>query len=209
MDKIINAFSRNYSMNICKSPEEIFEAHQVRHKVFCEEKGWEKCNNLAAEYDQYDSSAIHILARDKEGVAVGTVRLIVSNILPINKYLTDNHIFNPIHQRPGIVAELSRLAVLEKYRTSGLAQGLLLAAGYISGEYKISQVYCMMENKLSNAIVRIGIRSNKISGTFEMRGTRAVYCLLTTDFQNAFASQLGYDMDKYDEVFKRLGNLKK
>ncbi len=72
------------------------ELRQVREKVFIEEQHVPE----SLEWDDFDDDAVHFLARDKDGNAIGCVRLLPSG-------------------------QISRLCVLEQYRSHGVGRLLL------------------------------------------------------------------------------------
>ncbi len=101
------------------------DSFKIRHRVYCEEQGWERTAADQTESDHYDAHATHVVLRDERSVALGTVRLIPAStaalfvVLPIERCfgLSLSKIFPeqtlPDRRR---IAEVSRLAVLPEYR---------------------------------------------------------------------------------------------
>ena len=80
------------------------EAKQIRETVFVAEQGVP----AEIELDEHDPQCIHALARDQTGHAVGTGRLLPSEI-------RDGH----------VVAHVGRMAVLKEWRGRGIGGALL------------------------------------------------------------------------------------
>ena len=74
----------------------------IRQRVFVEEQNVPP----ELEHDEYDATAVHLLARDAEGRAVGTARLLID----------------------GPAAKIGRVAVLAEARGTGAGLALMRAA---------------------------------------------------------------------------------
>ena len=74
----------------------------IRQRVFVEEQNVPP----ELEHDEYDATAVHLLARDAEGRAVGTARLLID----------------------GAAAKIGRVAVLAEARGTGAGLALIRAA---------------------------------------------------------------------------------
>ena len=103
--------------------EQVF---RVRHKVYCEELGFEAVRPDFQERDEYDNHAVQLLLR-KAGVGapVGCARLVRPNPfnpsapLPFEKFCAaslDRTIIDPALLPRNTVAEVSRLAVMSEFR---------------------------------------------------------------------------------------------
>ena len=86
------------------------EARGVREAVFIVEQGIAR----ALEWDQWDALAVHAVARDARGVAVGTGRLLPAQ-------------FDPERAGVGHIGHIGRMAVLAQARRGGTG-GLILAS---------------------------------------------------------------------------------
>jgi N-acyl amino acid synthase of PEP-CTERM/exosortase system len=102
------------------------ETFKIRHRVYCEEQGWEPTVAEAIESDDLDQHSSLLVLRSDNGDPVGTVRLVpakTSNdlfvVLPIERFFGTSlgKIFHEqtLPERHKI-AEVSRLAVLPEYR---------------------------------------------------------------------------------------------
>jgi N-acyl amino acid synthase of PEP-CTERM/exosortase system len=102
------------------------EVYRLRHRVYCEELGFEAIRPDARQRDEYDSQAIHLLLRMAgEGAPVGCARLLrphptdTASSLPFEKFCAaslDRSIVDPSRLPRRAVAEISRLAVRSEFR---------------------------------------------------------------------------------------------
>jgi N-acyl amino acid synthase of PEP-CTERM/exosortase system len=102
------------------------EVYRVRHRVYCEELGFEAVRPDAQERDEYDAHAVHLLLRQAgTGEPVGCARLVRPNPLdptaplPFERFCAaslDRSIVDPVRLPRGTVAEVSRLAVMSQFR---------------------------------------------------------------------------------------------
>jgi len=102
------------------------EVYRVRHRVYCEELGFEAVRPDAQERDEYDAHALHLLLRQAgTGEPVGTARLVRPNPLdpaaplPFERFCAaslDRSIVDPRKLPRTTVAEVSRLAVMHQFR---------------------------------------------------------------------------------------------
>jgi N-acyl amino acid synthase of PEP-CTERM/exosortase system len=102
------------------------EVYRVRHRVYCEELGFEAIRPDAQERDEHDGHAIHLLLRTAgAGAPVGCARLVrpvptnPATLLPFEKLCAaslDRSIVDPSRLPRRTVAEISRLAVASRFR---------------------------------------------------------------------------------------------
>lgn len=102
------------------------EVYRIRHKVYCEELGWEPRRPDQMERDDHDSHALHCLIRSvSTGDFVGCSRLVLTpagdphHPLPFEKSCAatlDRSIVDPRTLPRHTIAEFSRLAVIARYR---------------------------------------------------------------------------------------------
>ena len=112
-------------IQVALSAREKKESFEIRHRVYCEEQGWEPTAADQIESDSYDFYASHVVLRRADSTALGSVRLVPANtsavfvVLPIERCfgLSLTKIF-PNQTLPDRtrIAEVSRLAVLPEYR---------------------------------------------------------------------------------------------
>ncbi|NQD38538.1 PEP-CTERM/exosortase system-associated acyltransferase [Permianibacter sp. IMCC34836] len=102
------------------------EVYRVRHRVYCEELGWEPVRDDGMEADSYDPQSLHILLRSRNlNEYVGCVRLIrchenfPSNPLPFEEacaHTLDERLMENLGLARDSIAEVSRLAVDGRFR---------------------------------------------------------------------------------------------
>jgi N-acyl amino acid synthase of PEP-CTERM/exosortase system len=75
----IRAAQDELSVEIAASPEQVLEAQRLRHRVYCEERGFEPGRD-GLEQDEFDAASRHALVRSRvTGAVLGTVRVVLSN----------------------------------------------------------------------------------------------------------------------------------
>ncbi|SER49025.1 N-acyl amino acid synthase, PEP-CTERM/exosortase system-associated [Nitrosomonas sp. Nm51] len=117
-------FQKYFEIVFAKSEEQKNSAYHVRHKVYCEELGFESIQKDKREIDEYDADSLHLLLRSKKtGEFIGCTRIIFpcvnkpGYLLPIEKVCTfDNSKFDLTTIPRNKLAEVSRLAVIADYR---------------------------------------------------------------------------------------------
>ena len=69
----------HFMIEIVHSPKQLSEVYQLRHQVYCLERGYEPGEGNE-ETDEFDCRSRHVLLRDdNDGQVLGTVRLIAPN----------------------------------------------------------------------------------------------------------------------------------
>lgn len=101
-------------------------AFQVRHQVYCEDLKFESERSNKLETDEYDAQSLHLLIRSKTSDEfIGCTRIVLTNQsnpdqpLPFEKICNsaiDYSILDPLKLTRKNVAEVSRLAVISRYR---------------------------------------------------------------------------------------------
>ena len=102
------------------------EAYAIRHRVYCEELGFEPVREDRRERDQYDGRAVHVLVRSmKADRYVACARLVRSDpddppsLLPVEQTCAqtiDRNVVDPARLPRGRIAEISRLAIVPEFR---------------------------------------------------------------------------------------------
>ena len=77
MDAAFAAIREEFLVEIAGDPAVLREAYQLRHEVYCQERGYETASG-DIETDRYDRHAHHVVVRHRASSrAVGTVRLVL------------------------------------------------------------------------------------------------------------------------------------
>jgi N-acyl amino acid synthase of PEP-CTERM/exosortase system len=116
------------------------EVYRVRHRVYCEDLGFEPIRPDRRETDEHDFNSLHLLMRDvNTGEFVGCTRIVRPRQgdqhyqLPFEKScaaVLDRSIVDPAKLPRNHIAEVSRLAVIAEYRRrKGEANSALSISG--------------------------------------------------------------------------------
>ena len=106
--------------------------YRLRHKVYCEEFGFEPVRSDGLERDEWDSASIHCLVQNAlNGEYVACARLIVPPFrypgmtLPFERLCSDEVVGSVLDSgaSPSSIAEVSRLAIRADYRGASSRRG--------------------------------------------------------------------------------------
>jgi N-acyl amino acid synthase of PEP-CTERM/exosortase system len=121
-----NAFRKNFELVLAETTELREEVYRLRHKVYCEELGFEAINAERREQDEYDERSRHLLLRCvRTGSWVGCIRLVLTpHDRPDLPLPSETIRAAPLDRRSlglaGVprqyIAEVSRLALAPEYR---------------------------------------------------------------------------------------------
>jgi N-acyl amino acid synthase of PEP-CTERM/exosortase system len=199
-------FCQYFSIEPALSPQAQKEAFHVRHQVYCKELGWEPENPLEQETDEYDADSIHCLMRSAQSKEyVGCIRLIRPRNdqpffpLPFEKACgrSLNYKFiDPVERSRFAIAEVSRLAVIGKYRRRKneekrsvaitdedfgainrprfpyIPVGLYLGMLEMARRQEIETLYVLTEPSLAGHFNRLGVKLSPIGSSVNHHGER-------------------------------------
>ncbi|MUH73665.1 PEP-CTERM/exosortase system-associated acyltransferase [Psychrosphaera haliotis] len=123
----------------------------IRHNVYCEELGFEECNEDKQEKDEFDIHSIHCVMQHRSTKRfAGTVRIVYSlgdkQQLPLEKYCLDSidhPTLNPVNFPRHKICEISRLAVPNEFRRRQSDKFKGAATGAINeNEYSEKELRC-------------------------------------------------------------------
>jgi len=141
MDMAVSSFRARYVVRPADTTDLVRQAHQLRHQVYCLERGYEPGRG-GLERDEFDAYAQHaVLCERRSGEVVGTVRLILpagdaAGVLPIQQLCAPELLkMLPL----GTTAEVSRFAVSKQRRDWNTAADPLLRLGLVQGAVRISR----------------------------------------------------------------------
>jgi len=119
-------FKRYFDVAPAVSDDLQDQAYGIRHRVYCEELGFEPVREDRRERDPYDARAMHVLVRStKVDRYVACARLVrvdpddPSSLLPVEKacaHTIDRSIVDPARLPRDSIAEISRLAIVPEFR---------------------------------------------------------------------------------------------
>lgn len=185
------------------------ESFHVRHQVYCQELGWEPPNEAQQETDEFDPQAHHCLLQSvKDDSYVGCIRLVCPHPDHPNQPLPFQHAcaqtLDPGKpdlnlQLRGAMAEVSRLAVVGRYRRRRHEQaqaapisdsdygnaerprfpyipvGLYMGMLELARRHDIEVLYLLTEPALAHHFNMLGGKLTPIGGPIEHRGTRVPF----------------------------------
>jgi N-acyl amino acid synthase of PEP-CTERM/exosortase system len=179
-------------------------AFRIRHAVYCEELGYEPLREEGLEFDSFDERSIHCLLQAKNGGEyIGCVRLVLGSMgdapLPFETLCheaLDRSIVDPAKLDRRRIAEVSRLAVISRYRRRRgeqkqplgldesdfgtpdrprfpyIAAGLYLAMIAQARRQGIETLFMLTERRLAKQLTRLGVALKAIGAPVEHRGLR-------------------------------------
>ena len=177
----IPARSNGYSVKIADSSQDIFEAHRLRHQVYCLERGFLP-NAGNVEVDEFDKRSRHIVAReDKCGQIVGTARLILpSTETPKDSYpmqrVCSPGLLSSLPQRN--MAEVSRFAISKELRSVACAStgvmrlSLMRGLVYLSDRLGLTHWCAVMEPSLFRLFRASAMYFHALGPIIEYHGPR-------------------------------------
>lgn len=207
-------FQKYFEVVPALTPELTEAAYRVRHQVYCRELGWEAEREDGLETDAYDGQSLHCLMRAHANQEfIGCVRLVRPDAaepgkpLPVEltcgEKLNRNQV-NYVQPDRMRIAEVSRLAVIGKYRRRkserdkpvGISDedygkvvhprfpyipvGLYLGVLAIAQREGIETLVLLTEPSLAIHFVRLGVRLTPIGDPVEHRGVRMPFLMEVT-----------------------------
>ena len=181
------------------------ENFRLRHEVYCRDLGFEPVREDGLETDAYDQHSLHCLIRAlASGSFVGCARIVLNNPqnpsqpLPFEAACAealDRRIVDPARMDRSKIAEISRLAILGRYRRRKgeasrpfalethaeegrqlrlpyLPVALYLALLALARQQDIETLFVLTEPRLASSINRLGGELIPIGSPVEHRGTR-------------------------------------
>ncbi len=184
-----DVFSEKFFLTAGKSAMD--DAAQIRHSVFCEEKGWETVRGEGRETDPYDPHSVPIVLKLRsDGRAIACIRLIsgTNHALPIEAITNAT-----VSRNRRNVAEVSRLAVISDFRKRKKENGTVHVDGYFDptggrfpyipvgiylGMMRAAQIcgiedlYFLVDPALFRSLSRLGASPKIIGDPVQYRGRR-------------------------------------
>jgi N-acyl amino acid synthase of PEP-CTERM/exosortase system len=183
------------------------DVYHIRHQVYCEELAYEPQRPDRREFDEYDAHSLHLLIRSvKTGEFVGCTRIVraresdPSHPLPFEKTCLstlDRSIIDPAKLPRSSIAEISRLAVIAKFRKRKedrkkepisleksdfgtpaqprfpyIPIGLYLGTIELARVNDIKTLFVLTERRLASHFKKLGVNIQTIGGPVEHRGER-------------------------------------
>lgn len=205
--KLLNGVTTEYEITRCNTVDLINQSKKLRHKIYCEEKGWEPKNSQCIEQDAYDDKAIHyLISYRKSQIYIGTFRLIITQDLPLTKFMSPTNIFHPKNCPNNSVCEISRFSILKQYRNTELIKGLFLLIGYESVSNNLMGAFMVMEKSLAVQLRRSKINCQQVTDSFMLNGSRAIYFCSTAESLKTLMQTTGFEKQSVDLLFGPMFN---
>lgn len=200
------SFKRYFEIVPALTDELREHAYRIRHQVYCEDLKYEPARPDRREIDEYDAHALHCLIRStRTGEFAGCTRLILCRPedpnypLPFEKTCAeaiDRAILDPQALSRRRIAEVSRLAVIARFRTRRgerksavplpetsygtdimprfpyIPVALYLATTELAALHGIHTMFLLTERRLANHFAKLGVNIIQIGEPVEHRGER-------------------------------------
>ncbi|HEY1327423.1 MAG TPA: PEP-CTERM/exosortase system-associated acyltransferase [Casimicrobiaceae bacterium] len=195
-------------------------AYRIRHEVYCEDLGYEPVRADGMETDAYDAHAEHCLLKGVSDPSfVGCIRLVFGRSdapLPFEQLCAstlDRSIVEPARLPRDRIAEVSRLAVIRRYRRRRgeaarpggdiddndfgtpdrprfpyIPVGLYLGMIAQARRHGIETLFVLTEPRLASHLSRLGVRITRIGGAVEHRGARVPSMLRVAEVIDGFGA---------------------
>lgn len=199
-------FQRYFEVAPALTDELKNEVFGIRHRVYCEELGFEPVRPDRREKDEYDAHSVHLLMRSVvEDGYIGCARLVLARPgdpyypLPFERACgssLDRNLVDPTRVPRSAVAEVSRLAIVNKFRrrkdeghtADAVAQmsfgsgdrprfpyiqvGLYLGIVALARRFDIDTLFLLTEPRLATHFAKLGLKVRPVGAPIEHRGTR-------------------------------------
>jgi N-acyl-L-homoserine lactone synthetase len=176
----ISRTSRDFRIEVVRTDEQLREVFQLRHQVYCVERGYEAGED-GEETDEFDARSRHVLLRHTaDGEVVGTVRLISPaepgsrDEFPMQRLCPPELL---AHLPLATAGEISRFAI-SKQRRMGCAEVMLLRLALMRGiaqlstEMGLTHWLAVMERSLMRLQQRNAIHFDAIGPLVSYHGIR-------------------------------------
>jgi N-acyl amino acid synthase of PEP-CTERM/exosortase system len=185
LENAILALREEVSVEIADTPALLWEAHRLRHQVYCVEHAYETGQN-GIERDEYDDFARHAVVRWRQtGEVVGTVRLVLPKTPAGGDDFPLQHVCDPALLRGlprATIGEVSRFALAKQMTRqvrsmsaascSLLRLALIQGAVWLSAEARPTHWLAMMEPTLLRLLCATGLHFVPLGPPVNYHGVR-------------------------------------
>jgi len=176
---------KSFTFYTTSNPEELDELFKIRYKVYCEEYRYLDASKFInkRETDEYDKHSLHLVVRHKSGDLAATARLIIGSEsgLPILKNFNIEYSVPDSHDDK--IAEVSRLIVGRQYRRKRLLMVLIKGLYLLVKEKRITNVFCVLDDRLTPNLIDFGIPIKKIGKSQIFQGVTAPYLIHVNELE--------------------------
>ncbi|MBL4800750.1 MAG: GNAT family N-acetyltransferase [Emcibacter sp.] len=151
------------------TPEQIDACYHLRHRVYTEERPWERSDMAELEKDGFDRRSAHVIVLWHE-LPVATARLCLGPDLPLTKYLPD-------YPLPPGTMEVGRLCFPspKTEQVWGRVEVLKVLSDGIEAMLKFygdGEILTLMRPALTRVLSRAGYCFTKLGPTVDLKGRR-------------------------------------
>lgn len=226
-------FTRQFDILLADNGPLRQRVYQVRHRVFCQELGFEMQNDGELETNEYDDHSLQLLVRDRiANTDIACMRIVEplkrGGGLPFESFglgYIDRKLFDWKQLEGARCCELSRLAVLENIRrqsNSGVGVvnieqasiardikafipiSLLHAAFALIFASDYEWIFMGAEPRLQRFLARYGFNFRQISPLFDYYGQRAVFVLNRNELLADMHKWKSDWLDLYQDIDNKL-----
>ncbi len=187
-------FYNNFKYYSTEDEKELKELYKLRYHVYCKEYHYIdlKDTHEGLEYDDWDVNSVHFIIRDQKNEIAATVRLVKYSELgfPIEKNFKYSIDTSKLDKNK--IIEISRLIVTREYRRQHLLFLLIKGIYLFVKQNKLENVFCVVDERLYNLLIKIGIPIIKIGPPAMYQGY-TYPCLLNV---NEFEQELKVNNSK-------------
>jgi len=161
---------------VCRTPGQVRLAQALRYEVYCREKAWIQADTAEDEYevDASDELAVHFLALDDAGTAMGTSRYLLGSAqeLPACEHID----IQPLGLALERVTEVSRLATRRSDRSHDLRVflGLTRLMWHWGMDHSISAWMAIADVPLYHLLTRLRIPVVALAPSVDYLGSECV-----------------------------------
>lgn len=140
----LHAVKKEIKIEIATSRDQVLEAQQLRHRVYCEERKFFSFKN-GIEEDEFDIYSRHVIVRSfNSGLVYGVVRVVLSDIsgigFPMQRICEANELKSLCITKTG---EISRFAITRERLGISPSASALVRLFLIKGIIDVSNQHCL------------------------------------------------------------------
>lgn len=195
-------FLTHFGLKLANTAKLLESAYQIRHRVYCEDLGFEKPATEPLEFNAADAHSVHVLLHlnDAEKTPIGCVRVVWLNeqrgysTLPLETVCGQLDL--PPERPRSAIGEASRLAIVREYRRrkgdlgrsesdtptteSRAERNFLLPTALMLGglacahHMQISHLYLLVEKRMAIHLRKISV-IRQVGETVTFNGARTPY----------------------------------
>lgn len=154
-------------IKIADTPALLDELYKVRHEVFCTEEGLFPARPDGRVFDRFDAYPTSTnLVAVIDDVVIGGMRIILDS--DVGLHADDYYDYGPLIPADAVRASSGHFCILKQYRSSQVANALILMACYYGCSQNTDWVLAPVNPLIGRMLGRIGFK--KVGDSFEVPG---------------------------------------